>query len=131
SHGNGTPGRVIRKQAYEISTCRKGLRPGSEIYEYMPCKRSLQKSEENAVRQFARLYNYFEAPQDLSRGSSGWNSYIDALSDAVNERRRAVLDKNGYTPILNARGYHAASNDAATDPLSVAQTRILNNVPWV
>jgi len=122
----GRPGRTIRKEAYEISTCKRGKRAGSDIYEYMPCRRSLLRSTDRAVRSFAKLYGYTQPESDVTRDSPAWRPYIDTLHNEVKQRRLNVIENNGYAQMLRARGFHAASDDvpaAVTDP-------VLRQAPW-
>lgn len=122
---SGVPGRVIKKEAYEISTCAQGLRKGSDIYEYMPCKRSLLRSTDDAVRSFAALYNYTQPSSELHGEHAHWSRYIDQLYDEVAERRRTVIKNKGYSAILQARGFHAASADQP------GQLDSLSSAPWM
>jgi hypothetical protein len=121
---SGVPGRVIKKEAYEISTCAKGRREGSDIYEYLPCKRSLLRSTDAAVRSFAELYGYTVPSANLHKQHTEWPRYIDQLHGEVAKRRIAVIENNGYGQMLRARGFHAASADRQSlDALSSA--------PWM
>ena len=121
---HGDPGNVVYKEGEEISVCDRGLRDGSEILEYLPCRRSLERSCESAVRKFVKLYNYAAPPSTVHYGEHGWRQYIDTLSSSVRERRDRVLSQNGYNELLGARGVHAASADRL-------QKKLLKNVPWV
>lgn len=120
----GDPGRVLHKNAEEISLVARGLRDGSHILEYLPCKRSLHRSADDAVRQFVTLYNYTAPDSALSRNHPGWRSYIDTLATEVRERRDRVLTQNGYGSLLRGRGEHMASSDAE-------KVELLQEIPWI
>lgn len=120
----GDPGRVIHKEHKEISVCERGLRDGSEILEYLPCRRSLNRSDSDAVRTFAQVYNYTPPPAHLHEAAPGWSKYLDTLEGEVRQRRRSVLTTNGYGDLLRAKGTHSASGDRV-------QKKLLKDVPWV
>lgn len=120
----GDPGRVIHKEHKEISVCDRGLREGSEILEYLPCRRSLERSDDDAIRSFTKVYNYTPPPPYLHKQAPGWSKYLDTLEAEVRQRRRSVLTTNGYGELLRAKGTHAASADRV-------QKRLLKDVPWV
>jgi hypothetical protein len=109
----GREGRVIYKRPIEVSTCRRGKREGSEILEYLPCKKSLLRSDEDKVRSFCNRYHYTPPPADCkkSRDPSSWGRYVDFLSDEVQQRRRQVLASEGYSNSLKSRGIVVASLD--------------------
>lgn len=122
------PGRVIRRFIDEISLCDHGLRENSNIYEYLPCRRSLQRSSDRMVREFVKTYGYTEPPASLEKPSPAWDSYIDTLSRECYDRRQRVLTDNGYNHLLGrANGTHAAS----LKQLSPTQRRTLKQVPWL
>jgi len=114
---SGRPGRIIHKTPYEISTCTRGKRDGSEILEYLPCPRSLHRSTDTAVRAFAHTYRYTEPPRELHKQHANWPDYLGALWSEVRERRRRIVSEDGYAAALSQRGIVAASadNQAALD----------------
>lgn len=120
----GDPGRVVHKKIKEISLCDRGKRPGSDIIEYLPCKRSLQRATAEAIRDFTRLYNYTPPPPTLRREDPGWHRYLDTLYRETSERRHQVLVSQGYSELLRASGSHAASGDRQTK-------KYLKDVPWL
>lgn len=108
----GQPGRMVRKVAHEISTCTRGARQGSEILEYMPCKRSLRLSHEGAIRSFCDTYQYTPPPRDLRQENAGeWDHYLDTLWSEVEQRRMSVLSQPGYANAMRSRGIVLASGD--------------------
>jgi len=113
----GQPGRIIHKVPYEISTCTRGKRDGSEILEYLPCPRSLRRSSDKAVRTFARQYKYTEPSAELHKEHAQWPGYLGALWEEVRERRQRIMSEQGYAAALRQRGIVAASadNQAALD----------------
>lgn len=123
---SGRAGRIIFKTPYEISTCSRGKRPGSEILEYLPCKRSLRLSSADAVRAFARQYKYTEPARELSKSHATWPAYLDSLWSEVRERRHAIMSEDGYAASLRQRGIVAASaaNQAALESAGA------QHVPW-
>lgn len=108
----GQPGRMVRKVAHEISTCARGARQGSEILEYMPCRRSLRLSHEGAIRKFCDTYQYTPPPRDLTQQNTAeWNHYLDTLWSEVEPRRISVLSQPGYATAMRSRGIVLASGD--------------------
>ncbi len=116
---SGQTGRVINKRPLEISLCKKGKRPGSEILDYLPCKRSLLRTTPEHLRMFCEKYGYTLPPQQAAGDRSAWNGYIDHLWGEVKQRRAQVLSSDGYSQALKSRGIVAASSDSAapTQPL--------------
>lgn len=110
---SGQTGRVINKRPLEISLCKKGKRPGSEILDYLPCKRSLLRTTPEHVRMFCEKWGYTPPPPSSS-DRSAWNGYIDHLWGEVKQRRAQVLSADGYSQALKSRGVVAASADSAT-----------------
>jgi len=96
----------------EISTCNRGRRPGSHIKGYYPCARSLRRSDDEAIRSFAKIYGYEPPPRGAYRGSREYDAYLANLHAEVRQRRSDALRQSNFTPILRARGFHAASADA-------------------
>lgn len=108
----GKPGILVNKNIIEISTCKRGKRDGSEILEYLPCRRSLERSRESEIREFVDVYHYTAPAVDLhSSDTARWRSYIDHLWSEVDQRRKALVSEPGYAQSLRARGVVAASAD--------------------
>ena len=119
-----TGGILVEKTILEISTCKAGRRKGSHIIDYLPCRRSLDRSAEHSVREFASIYNYTKAAPNLAGDS--WRSYIDQLWSEVSDRRRRILSEPGYVEKLRANGVVAASE---TDVDTADASSI--PVPWI
>lgn len=108
----GKPGILVKKNIIEISTCKRGKRDGSEILEYLPCRRSLEQSRESEIREFVNVYHYTAPADDLhSSDAAQWRSYINHLWSEVDQRRKALVAEPGYAQSLRARGVVAASAD--------------------
>lgn len=119
----GDPGRLLIKVGTEISLCDKGKRPGSKIIEYLPCRRSLRRSKEAAIRSFVKRYKYTPPGDDISQSDAGWPSYIDTLARDVAERRQRVLSENGYADVIASHGTYSASDSN--------RRALLKKIPWV
>lgn len=101
------------KEHREISTCIKGKKDGSHIEHYFPCARSLRRSSPYEVRDFARVYNYEQAPTDLEINARKWDAYLAHLLKQVKQRRMRVLREKQFLPTLVKRGFVVtASKDA-------------------
>ncbi len=120
----GDPGRLLIKVGTEISFCDKGKRPGSKIIEYLPCRRSLRRSKEGAIRSFVKRYKYPAPDAGVNESHPGWSAYIDTLSRDVAERRQRVLSENGYADVIASHGTYSASDNGT-------RRALLKKVPWV
>lgn len=112
---SGQTGRIINKRPLEVSICKRGKRPGSEILEYLPCKRSLRRTIPEHIRMFCEKYRYTPPPAEIAadRNAPEWKNFIEHLWTEVQERRRAILSSQTYAESLRSRGVVAASSSSS------------------
>lgn len=111
---------VVRKQAREVSVCKKGLRPGSDIEGYFPSRRTLTLLDEADLHAMVKRFGY---GANLERPITAANreQYIDELHALVKQRRDPfIASKN-----LVAQPAQAASPpDYSTAPVYMSESAV-------